>query len=256
MPIKPRFVGLLGLADVITVGNAVFGFVAAAVAAIDVTLAAQLILLAAIADGLDGVVARSRGATPTGEYLDSLADVASFAVAPAVFVFVIARDAGGLGPTTAAGVSYIAAAVLSLFVAVAVIRLGLYTAYDLGEQHTEGMQTTLAATLLAAIHLAGVHERLGVSEGALLVGVAGICVYMMVAPVSYPELYARDALVMGGLQALALLFPTFAGGLFAGVLLSFALAYLVLAPRLYWRGEPTPASDRTEQIAAREGADD
>jgi CDP-diacylglycerol--serine O-phosphatidyltransferase len=79
---------------------------------------------------------------------------------------------------------------------------------------------------------------------------------MMVAPVSYPELYARDALVMGGLQALALLFPTFAGGLFAGGLLSFALAYLVLAPRFYWRGEPTPASDRTEQIAAREGADD
>jgi CDP-diacylglycerol--serine O-phosphatidyltransferase len=117
----------------------------------------------------------------------------------------------------------------------AVVRLGLYTAYDLGDAHTEGVQTTLAATLLATIHLAGVADLLGVNEAALLLGFAALSVYLMVAPVTYPELFARDALLLGGLQALALLFPTFVGRVFPRGLLLFALAYLLLAPRFYWR---------------------
>ena len=236
MRISPRFVGRLGLADVITVANAALGFVAAALATVDPSLAARLILLAAIADGLDGVVARWRGGTPAGEYLDSLADVASFAVAPAVFVFAIARGefvtGGGLADLSVVP----AVGVPAAFVAMAVVRLGLYTAYDLGDAHTEGVQTTLAATLLATIHLAGVADLLGVSEATLLLGLAALSVYLMVAPVSYPELFARDALLLGGLQALALLFPAFAGRTFPRALLLFALAYLLLAPRFYWRG--------------------
>ena len=126
MRISPRFVGRLGLADVITVANAALGFVAAALATVDPSLAARLILLAAIADGLDGVVARWRGGTPAGEYLDSLADVASFAVAPAVFVFAIARGefvaGGGLADLSVVP----AVGVPAAFVAMAVVRLGLY----------------------------------------------------------------------------------------------------------------------------------
>ena len=92
---QPRFLGQLGLADAVTVANAAVGFVAAAVAVGDPTLAARLVLLAAIADGLDGVIARARGGTPVGDYLDSLADVASFGVAPAVLVYGVARKGRG-----------------------------------------------------------------------------------------------------------------------------------------------------------------
>ena len=235
MRVSPRFVGRLGLADAITVANAALGFVATAVATVDPTLAARLILLAAIADGLDGVVARARGSTPAGEYLDSLADVASFAVAPAVFVFALARNEFVAGGTLPGGSILLLLAVPAAFVAMAVVRLGLYTAYDLGDAHTEGVQTTLAATLLATIHLADVAGVLGVSEGLLLLGLAGLSVYLMVAPISYPELFARDALLLGGLQALALLFPSFTGRVFPRGLLLFALAYLLLAPAFYWR---------------------
>ncbi|MFC6754147.1 CDP-alcohol phosphatidyltransferase family protein, partial [Halorubrum tibetense] len=87
-----RFVDRLGLADAVTVANAAVGFLAVIAATVDVTLAARLILLAAIADGLDGVVARHRGSTPAGPYLDSLADVASFGVAPALLVAVVVVD--------------------------------------------------------------------------------------------------------------------------------------------------------------------
>jgi CDP-diacylglycerol--serine O-phosphatidyltransferase len=235
MRVLPRFVGRLGLADAVTAANAALGFVAAAVATVDVTLAARLVLLAAIADGLDGVVARKHGSTRAGEYLDSLADVASFAVAPAVFVFALANTEWTLSVGPADGRLLLTLAVTAAFVAMAVVRLGLYTAYDLGDAYTEGVQTTLAATLLAAMHLSDLAGLLKISEPTMLLVATGLFVYLMVAPIRYPELYARDALILGGLQALAILAPTVAGRAFPRVLLLFALGYLVLAPRFYWR---------------------
>jgi CDP-diacylglycerol--serine O-phosphatidyltransferase len=80
---------LIKLADIITLLNALFGF-----ASILMTLDGQiesalvLILLAVIADGADGAVARFTGTGVLGANLDSLADVISFGVAPAVVAFV------------------------------------------------------------------------------------------------------------------------------------------------------------------------
>jgi CDP-diacylglycerol--serine O-phosphatidyltransferase len=57
----------------------------------------------------------------------------------------------------------------------------------------------------------------------------------MVASIRYPDLYARDATILGGLQFLAVLFPTIGSRVFPRSLLLFAVAYLVLAPSFYWR---------------------
>ena len=222
---QPRFLGQLGLADAVTVANAAVGFVAAAVAVGDPTLAARLVLLAAIADGLDGVIARARGGTSVGDFLDSLADVASFGVAPAVLVYGVAHEAlGGSLPETAALFG-----IPALFVVMAVVRLGFYMLEDRDAAATEGVQTTLAATILAVAYLSGLTDPLA------LLGVAAVFTYLMVAPITYPELYARDALVLGGLQALAVLFPTVVDRVFPRSLLLFAVGYLVLAPFVYWR---------------------
>ena len=222
---QPRFLGRLGLADAVTVLNAAVGFLAAAVAIKEPALAARLLLLAAIADGLDGVIARARGSTPVGDHLDSLADVASFAVAPAVFVFAVAQPAlDGSTPETVVVVG-----VPALFVAMAVVRLGFYMLEDRELARTEGVQTTLAATILAVAYLAGV------TDPVVLLGATAAFTYLMVAPITYPELYARDALVLGGLQALAVLFPAAVDRVFPRSLLIFAVGYLVFAPVFYWR---------------------
>jgi CDP-diacylglycerol--serine O-phosphatidyltransferase len=75
----------------------------------------------------------------------------------------------------------------------------------------------------------------GLTDPLALLGVAAVFTYLMVAPITYPELYARDALVLGGLQALAVLFPTVVDRVFPRSLLLFAVGYLVLAPFVYWR---------------------
>jgi archaetidylserine synthase len=221
----PRFVGRVGLADAVTTANAALGFVAVVAVTVDVGLAARVVLLAAIADGLDGLVAREFGSTPVGEHLDSLADVASFSVAPAFIAVVVARDAWGAEST--AGIA--AVALGALFVAAGVVRLGLYTAYDTGNDHTEGVQTTLAATLLAAGVLAGLDAP------ALVVGALGVLTLLMVSTVEYPDLLPRDALAMGAVQAAAVLAPTQFSRVFPKALLAWAVAYLLFSPRFYWR---------------------
>lgn len=231
---KPRFVGRLGLADAVTVGNAVLGFIAVLVAFDDVELAARLVLLAAIADGLDGVIARYRGGTEAGPYLDSLADVASFAVAPAILVYAaLARELVlDVGEPTVELVAVLLGT--GLFVGMAVVRLGLYTAYDTSEHYTEGVQSTLAATVIGAAVLSGL------TSPALLLAVMFTFAVLMVVPIQYPDLLARDAFIMGTIHALAVLVPGAFGRTFPVALLTLGLAYLFLSPWLYWRdGLPT-----------------
>jgi len=222
---RPRFAGRLSLADAVTAANAALGFCAVAVLVGDgtVALGARLVLLAAIADGLDGVVARRYGASPLGDHLDSLADVASFGVAPAALTV-----AAWHGPDATAAETALAYGVPAAFVAVAVIRLALYTELDADAACTEGAPTTLAGTLVAAGILSG-------APAWSVLAAAGAFTYLMVMPVTYPDLLDRDALAMGVLQAGAVLAPTAASRAFPRALLAAGLAYLVLAPRFYWR---------------------
>lgn len=221
---RPRFIGRVGLADAVTALNAAVGFAAIAVASIDVELAARLVLLAAIADGADGLIAEQFGGTPVGEYLDGLADVASFGVAPASIIFSIVWAT----PGSELERLLLGFGVPALFVVAAVVRLALYTAYDVEDNETVGVQSTLAAVLLAAAVLVGVSYP-------VLVGAMAILTYLMVASITYPDLLARDALAMGVVQAIAVVAPDSLGGIFPLALLVWALAYLVLAPRFYWR---------------------
>lgn len=223
MELAPRFVGRLGVADAVTAGNAALGFLAAAIAIVDVRVAAQFVLLAAVADGLDGVLARRFGGTPAGPYLDSLSDVASFAVAPAMLVVGVVE-----GTSSGAIHAALGFGIPALFVTMAVVRLGLYTAYDTDHTRTVGVPTTLAATTLAAGILAGIDEPV-----AVLAVTAAFC-YLMVSPIQYPDLLARDALLMGVVHVLAVLVPDYQGGMFPVALVTLALAYLILGPRFYW----------------------
>ena len=92
-----NIVKLIKPADIITIANALLGF-----ASIIMTLEGQIenalgfILLAVVADGADGAVARYSGYGVLGANLDSLSDVISFGVAPAVVAFVSLSNLGYL----------------------------------------------------------------------------------------------------------------------------------------------------------------
>ncbi len=88
--------GIVILPNALTLGNLFFGFWAI-VAALrgDYSLAAWLIVLAAVADGIDGRVARYvRTGSPFGTELDSLVDLVSFGVAPAILIYKLLLENG------------------------------------------------------------------------------------------------------------------------------------------------------------------
>jgi len=81
--------GIYLLPTLFTVGNLLCGFSAIILAAAGaIGPAAGLVVLAAVLDGLDGRLARLTGTTSDfGMQFDSLADIVSFGVAPAVLVW-------------------------------------------------------------------------------------------------------------------------------------------------------------------------
>lgn len=215
----------LGLADAMTLANAALGVVAMTAAVFGrPTTVAQLILLAAVADGLDGIIARTRGSTEVGPYLDSMADLVSFGTAPALLVFAAARDVWRLSDP---GLYALAAGVAAVFVVFSLVRTALYTVYVGPDETRPGIQNTLAASILAAGYLAGL------TAAPAVLGVSVVVSVLMIAPVAYPKLAARDALAMGLVQAGAIAAPTLYSRVFPRALLVAALAYLTLAPWVY-----------------------
>jgi len=222
----------LGLADAVTLLNAGIGVAAAVVAFADPALAARLILLGAIADAVDGIIARQVGNTEVGPLLDSVTDVISFGATPAIFVYAATADQWDWladGPLSAPPAELAAALVVAwLFVAFSILRTALYTVYVGEDEKRPGIQNTLAATILVAAYLAGLTWVPGLLAASVVLSVA------MIAPVEYPDLLARDAVVLGVVQAGAILRPTIAQRALPRTLLVAALAYMLLAPQYYW----------------------
>lgn len=83
-------------ADAVTLGGLAFGLTAAGLlwAGWSGVFVAVVLLASRLADGLDGAVARARGKTDFGGYLDIVCDFAFYAAVPLAFVL---RDPGGNG---------------------------------------------------------------------------------------------------------------------------------------------------------------
>jgi len=84
---------MIKLPDLVTVVNVLLGFTAILMVVYgDVSNAAALVVLAAVADGVDGVLAREVEHSAFGINLDSLADLVSFGVAPAMMGYLLMKD--------------------------------------------------------------------------------------------------------------------------------------------------------------------
>lgn len=125
-------------------------------------LALRLILLAAIADGIDGPIARRlNGSGAMGKQLDSLSDIVSFGAAPAFLFsthYASAPDAARFGVALA-------------FVATGAYRLARFNAQPTNDVFL-GLPITVAGALLA-VTVAGPFS-LGVVEASLIAMVLAV----------------------------------------------------------------------------------
>ena len=133
---------LMKVADFFTIGNIIFG-----VLSIFYAISSQFkeavifMLIAVLFDFLDGKVARlmNEGATEFGKELDSLCDLVSFGVAPAVFAYCL-----GLNDP-------ISIIILVFFVVCGMLRLARFNVTKV--KHFEGVPITTNGYLVPAIYI-------------------------------------------------------------------------------------------------------
>ncbi len=160
-------------ADWITLTNALAGFLAIILIARGEPAFASIFILAGILlDGADGAAARIWGGGPLGGFLDSLADVITFAIAPAALL----ATHPGLDARWALPLA-------ALFVLCGIMRLARFEALreTAPRLYFSGMSTPGAALSVTAVLLIGVPSW-------LIAATAVVASVTMVSRIRYPKL--------------------------------------------------------------------
>jgi len=172
---------------VFTMGNVVCGFLSI-LSALEghVTAACWFVLIAGVADVLDGKAARIAGATSQfGVELDSLADFLSFGVAPAVLVYSIRLNSlGKLGLI-----------ISIIYIMAAAYRLARYNIMADSEEKKDfvGMPVPLAAFGLVSYVIFSYNLWNGLQYDEILVTMIAVFSFVMVSQVQYdtwPETFS------------------------------------------------------------------
>ncbi|WP_199896757.1 CDP-diacylglycerol--serine O-phosphatidyltransferase [Streptomyces niger] len=196
MPLSTR----LSIADTLTLGNAICGFMAVyftttgvliphltgtddgGMARHSAAMVVILMLLASVFDLFDGLVARKLRASAMGAELDNLSDLISFGLAPAYFVVtwgMVAQDANQR-------VSVVAAVVVLLAV---ILRLARFSCVTVPNGMFQGMPSPFGALTVVAIVL------LELPFLPTLLAIIGVA-WLMVSRVEYPKPRGRLAVAM------------------------------------------------------------
>lgn len=78
----------ISIADIISLINAIFGFLSIIFLLLnEIHYSFTFILLALMADGLDGIVARKTRESEIGTYIEAIADIISLSLAPSIFIY-------------------------------------------------------------------------------------------------------------------------------------------------------------------------
>lgn len=136
------------------------------------------IFLAMLADRYDGIVARKLGiVSDIGHDLDSLCDVVSFGVAPAILIFekFIFVDK----PNTT--VTIVVAILCAIYVCCGAYRLARFNVTKMKNGYYQGVPITTCGTVLAVISLFGLPSII------VLILVA-ICAYLMVSNIKIKKI--------------------------------------------------------------------
>ena len=209
-----------------TVGNMFCGW-ACVVYAIrgDYATAAPLVAFAMVLDSLDGRIARFTGATSDfGVEFDSLADVISFGVAPAILVF-----SWGL-----ASLGRLGWAVGFLYITAAAMRLARFNIQQTGEdkRYFIGLPSPAAAGVIASTVFAYPSGLDRIPEALFTLPVMGIPAALMVSRIKFRSFNALiptrrhsylTLLLIAGAVAVVTVHPQ-------GVLVLMAYSYMLSGP--------------------------
>jgi CDP-diacylglycerol--serine O-phosphatidyltransferase len=179
--IKKR-VKILIFPNIITLGNVLFGYLSIlSTFHVRYSKAAFLIILAAVADALDGIFARlSKTHSDLGTQLDSLADAVSFGVAPAILIYFWGFQMIG---SSGEGLFF-----CFIFLAAGILRLARYNVLQAGKaerRYYTGLTIPSASLLIASIVLYHPQPLVSETQAFLLALLVVIIVLCMISTIKY-----------------------------------------------------------------------
>jgi CDP-diacylglycerol--serine O-phosphatidyltransferase len=172
--------GIVLLPSIITMGNLFCGYASVVYAMRgDLATAAPLIGIAIVLDMLDGRIARLTNSTSAfGLELDSLADVVSFGLAPAVLAFSWGlSELGRIG--WGAGFLFVTAAAMRL------ARFNIQTASQADKRYFIGMPTPPAAGVVASTIFAWPYPLTGLTQSIAALAVVLVPAALMVSTIRF-----------------------------------------------------------------------
>lgn len=197
-------------------------------------MAAVWIIIAAVFDFFDGFVARMlKVSSPIGKELDSLSDVVSFGVAPAMIIYTwLTRCLYELPSSYINGFTELLPFVVLLVPALSAVRLARFNIDDRQATTFIGLPTPANAIFLGFIPLAA--EKLSFLNNFWVVSILTICFsILLVSPISMMSLKFKDFKFKGiNIARYSLLFtgilliPFFQWGAFPLIILAYILISL------------------------------
>jgi CDP-diacylglycerol--serine O-phosphatidyltransferase len=230
---------------------------------------AWFVLLCVLLDKADGSVARAlKASSRFGIEMDSLSDLCSFGVAPAVLT--IAYLCGPASPSPLATELWFRIAVYAgsaLFVIASALRLAKFNVLTdvYGKDFFFGIPTTMAGGVTASYFLTAQKYFLPPIALEVLPAILTLLAFLMVSRVPLPKIQKRVTLVMNVVQISNLVFVYIFGVLriFPEYLLTVGLGYLVAGtiwasakgirpPALDVHGQPIAAAEPPPSAVAQE----
>lgn len=222
---KTNIQNFIAISDIISLLNMSSGFLSV-ICSInhDFELSAILMIIAIMFDSVDGWVARKANRDDSlgfGKNIDSLSDIISFGVAPAVFLYTSIN-------TSSMPLQLIVILVSLLIVICGVLRL---TRYNVIADHIKtsgfiGFPIPGISFIIATLYLSGLYEN----HLALLL--AAIVSILMISNVKYPKFSNMPAIIISCVLIVLIILPipTTAYGINipALILLLFCLYYLII----------------------------
>ncbi|MDD3421005.1 MAG: CDP-diacylglycerol--serine O-phosphatidyltransferase [Methanocellales archaeon] len=173
---------LIKLPDLVTIVNALIGFVALLmVARGEIRSASVLILVAALVDGLDGFIARNIENGIFGVNLDSFADFISFGIVPAIAGYMLINE---INP-------YIASGFTAAYLTCGMLRLARFNISSKSKDFV-GLPVTASGVCMALLITIKADPR-------ILAGSYLILSALMVSSISYPKIQDRKILMSVGI---------------------------------------------------------
>ena len=212
-------INLLSLADIVSLTNAGFGFLAIIMASLgEMWFSFSFILIALLADGLDGIVARKTGHSKLGDHMEAMADMLSLVIAPSIFVYSIYHDA----VLRYNYYNIYLLFTLILFLSLSIIRLASFSIMK-DKKFFVGLPASISTIIIIILALFEI-------ELLYILTIIIVTSFAMISNVHFPKPGLKIDIIAGLLIILTLIFGKEYYGIVPLLLISTFVTYTILGP--------------------------